>query len=102
MEEKKYSIETFNQLFANHKGKFVHFARTYVNDIAMAEDIAIDSIIDYAYTLPEEQKDMCKTLIYAAIQYYRDTNDSRKIMLNIHLLFLQNFLTKKNHQAKAV
>lgn len=25
---------------------------------------------------------MCKTLIYAAIQYYRDTNDSRKIMLN--------------------
>lgn len=42
----------------------------------------IDSIIDYAYTLPEEQKDMCKTLIYAAIQYYRDTNDSRKIMLN--------------------
>lgn len=41
----------------------------------------IDSIIDYAYTLPEEQKDMCKTLIYAAIQYYRDTNDSRKIML---------------------
>ena len=26
----------------------------------------IDSIIDYAYTLPEEQKDMCKTLIYAA------------------------------------
>lgn len=42
----------------------------------------IDSIIDYAYTLPEEQKDMCKTLIYAAIQYYRDTNDSRKIMLD--------------------
>ena len=42
----------------------------------------IDSIIDYAYTLPEEQKDMCKTLIYAAIQYYRDTNESRKIMLN--------------------
>lgn len=42
----------------------------------------IDSIIDYAYTLPEDQKDMCKTLIYAAIQYYRDTNDSRKIMLN--------------------
>lgn len=41
----------------------------------------IDSIIDYAYTLPEEQKDMCKTLIYAAIQYYRDTN-SRKIMLD--------------------
>lgn len=42
----------------------------------------IDSIIDYAYTLPEKQKDMCKTLIYAAIQYYRDTNDSRKIMLD--------------------
>lgn len=41
----------------------------------------IDSIIDYAYTLPEDQKDMCKTLIYSAIQYYRDTNDSR-IMLN--------------------
>ena len=32
----------------------------------------IDSIIDYAYTLPEDQKDMCKTLIYSAIQYYRD------------------------------
>ena len=42
----------------------------------------IDSIIDYAYTLHEDQKDMCKTLIYSAIQYYRDTNDSRKLMLN--------------------
>jgi len=47
MEEEKYSIETFNQLFANHKGKFVHFARTYVDDITIAEDIAIESIIDY-------------------------------------------------------
>ncbi|NLI35858.1 MAG: RNA polymerase sigma-70 factor, partial [Bacteroidales bacterium] len=47
MEEEKYSIETFNQLFANHKGKFVHFARTYVDDIVIAEDIAIESIIDY-------------------------------------------------------
>lgn len=42
----------------------------------------IDSIIDYAYTLPEDQKDMCKTLIYAAIQYYRDTNESRKKISN--------------------
>ena len=32
----------------------------------------IDSIIDMAYTLNEEQKDMCKTLMVSAVQYQRD------------------------------
>lgn len=32
----------------------------------------IDSIIDMAYTLDEEQKDMCKTLMVSSIQYHRD------------------------------
>ena len=47
MEEEKHCIEIFNQLFTNYKRKFVHFARTYVDDITIAEDIAIESIIDY-------------------------------------------------------
>lgn len=33
----------------------------------------VDSIIDYAYSLSEEEKDMCKTLLISSIQYYRDT-----------------------------
>lgn len=44
----------------------------------------IDSIIDYAYTLPEDQKDMCKTLILSSIQYYRDTNEYRGNSQNGH------------------
>lgn len=48
----------------------------------------VDSIIDYAYTLSEKEKDMCKTLLIASIQLYRDTheykikesNDGGKVM----------------------
>ena len=47
MEEEKHCIEIFNQLFINYKRKFVHFAQTYVNDITIAEDIAMESMIDY-------------------------------------------------------
>lgn len=32
----------------------------------------INSIIDMAYTLDEEQKDMCKTLMASSVQYHRD------------------------------
>lgn len=32
----------------------------------------VDSIIDYAYTLPKAQLEMCIRLLYSAIQYYRD------------------------------
>lgn len=32
----------------------------------------IDSIIDMAYTLDEEYKDMCKTLMVSSVQYQRD------------------------------
>ena len=47
MEEEKHCIEIFNHLFTNYKRKFVHFAKTYVNDRAIAEDITIESMIDY-------------------------------------------------------
>lgn len=36
----------------------------------------VDSIIEYAYTLPEEEKEMCKKLLISSIQYYRDLDDS--------------------------
>ena len=36
----------------------------------------VNSIIDYAYTLSETEKDMCKTLLISSIQYYRDTGGS--------------------------
>lgn len=40
-------LQTFNYLFTNYKGRFVHFARTYVDDGMMAEDIATESLIYY-------------------------------------------------------
>lgn len=40
-------IQTFNHLFTNYKGRFVHFARTYVDDEMMAEDIAVESLMYY-------------------------------------------------------
>lgn len=52
----------------------------FYNDYFCVYDI--DSIIDMAYTLNEEQKDMCKTLMVSAVQYQRDksfnANDYRK------------------------
>lgn len=35
-------------------------------------EYSIDSIIDMAYTLPENEKEMCKTLLISSCQYYRD------------------------------
>ena len=40
-------IQTFNHLFTNYKDRFVHFARTYVDDRMMAEDIAVESLMYY-------------------------------------------------------
>ncbi|MFA6768379.1 MAG: RNA polymerase sigma-70 factor [Parabacteroides sp.] len=45
--EEKHSIEVFNQLFTNYRGRFVHFAQTYVGDVMVAEDLAIESLMDY-------------------------------------------------------
>jgi len=45
--EEKHSIEVFNQLFITYKGRFVYFALTYVGDVMTAEDIAVESLMDY-------------------------------------------------------
>lgn len=45
--EEKHSIEMFNQLFTCYKSRFVHFAMTYVDDVMVAEDLAIDSLMEY-------------------------------------------------------
>ena len=46
MEEKK-EIQFFNHLFTNYKERFTHFARTYVNDDMIAEDIVVESLMYY-------------------------------------------------------
>lgn len=38
---------TFNQLFIDYKGRFTRFAQTYVRNMAVAEDIVIDSLVYY-------------------------------------------------------
>ena len=43
----KPEIYSFNQLFTDYKGRFVHFANTYVGDSMVAEDIAIESLMYY-------------------------------------------------------
>ena len=40
-------IYSFNQLYADYKSRFVHFANTYVSDSMIAEDIAIESLMYY-------------------------------------------------------
>ena len=46
MEENR-DIQTFNYLFTNYKGRFTHFARTYVDDEMTAEDIAVERLMYY-------------------------------------------------------
>lgn len=46
MEENR-DIQTFNYLFTKYKGRFTHFARTYVDDEMTAEDIAVESLMYY-------------------------------------------------------
>ena len=38
---------SFSKLFVDYQGKFVHFAKYYVRDLATAEDITSDAIIYY-------------------------------------------------------
>lgn len=45
--EGSVEIQTFNYLFTNYKGRFIHFATTYVGDKMVAEDIVIDSLMYY-------------------------------------------------------
>lgn len=46
MNEKK-DIQAFNHLFTHYKERFVHFAKTYVEDDMVAEDIAVESLMYY-------------------------------------------------------
>ena len=40
-------IQEFTDLFTNYKGRFIHFAFTYVGDQMIAEDIAFESLMNY-------------------------------------------------------
>lgn len=40
-------IRTFNYIFTNYKERFIHFARTYVDDEMLAEDITVESLMYY-------------------------------------------------------
>jgi len=37
----------FNRLYHDYKKRFTHFAKTYVDDFAVAEDIVVDSLMYY-------------------------------------------------------
>lgn len=45
--EKSGEIQMFNYLFTNYKERFIRFARTYVDDTMVAEDIVVDSLMYY-------------------------------------------------------
>ncbi|MEG1546104.1 MAG: RNA polymerase sigma-70 factor [Bacteroides sp.] len=40
-------LAAFNKLFFDYKEKFIRFAQSYVHNIALAEDYAIDSLLYY-------------------------------------------------------
>lgn len=41
------NIKDFNRLFIDYQQRFVHFARTYVHDETVAEDLVIESMMYY-------------------------------------------------------
>ena len=50
-------LKAFNQLYTDYRERFVNFAFSYVRELAVAEDIAVDSIMYYwerRQTLPDE------------------------------------------------
>lgn len=40
-------VRAFNQLYADFYTRFVHFAQSYVRDLPVAEDIAVDALMYY-------------------------------------------------------
>lgn len=54
--EASEDLKTFNQLFADYQGRFIRFANSYVRDLAVAEDITVESLMYYwenRLTLPQ-------------------------------------------------
>lgn len=45
--DKTEDINNFNRLFTTYRGRFIHFANSYVRDFAIAEDFVIDSFMYY-------------------------------------------------------
>lgn len=47
MDDQRAEIVAFNRLFTEYHGRFVRFARSYLQDDATAEDVAVDGILYY-------------------------------------------------------
>lgn len=43
----KSEIQEFTNIITNHKGRFIHFAYTFIGDWASAEDITLESLMNY-------------------------------------------------------
>jgi len=55
--EASSDLKAFNQLFADYQGRFIRFANSYVRDVAIAEDITIESLMYYwenRHILPDD------------------------------------------------
>lgn len=55
--EASADLRVFNQLFADYQGRFIRFANSYVRDLAVAEDITVESLMYYwenRHTLPQD------------------------------------------------
>jgi len=44
---KVYDLDDFTRLFNDYKGRFVHFAYSYIGDEIVAEDIVLESLMSY-------------------------------------------------------
>ncbi|WP_080905090.1 RNA polymerase sigma-70 factor [Parabacteroides sp. Marseille-P3160] len=45
--DKENEISAFNQLFTTYHGRFVHFANSYVRELAVAEDFVLEAFMYY-------------------------------------------------------
>jgi len=45
--ESTSDLKAFNQLFTDYQGRFIRFANTYVNDVAIAEDFVVEALLYY-------------------------------------------------------
>lgn len=91
-------IQTFNHLFTNYKGRFIHFAKTYVDDEMIAEDIAVESLMYYwenRKTLDDHSNILAyilKVVKHKCLDHLRKMQ-TREDFVN----YLQNFETRKLH-----
>lgn len=113
-----FNTEIFDRFYVRYRAKFIAIARSYVEDIAVAEDIVTDSFVSWWLRkdiLPEDtdpRRYIVGTIKNRCLEHLRslqiqsrahkNLRDANKRMLEYHLASLENNTTENLHAEEVI